>query len=392
LRSLFVTQDYAPDLGGMARRHVELCRRLPPDEIVVSTVAATDGGVFDSGERYHIERQPFGFAQAKTFANELRWARAIARRCAKGIDVIHLGNIRPCGYAVDLARLLQPVSYVVYVNGGDLLRERIKTSASRTKRWSARRILGRARGIVANSAWTADLARDVMLATGVTMPPPVAAIDLGTDPAKFCPARDTGALRARLGVGDGPLIVTIARLVPHKGQDVGLEALASLGDAFRHVRYLIVGEGEDRQRLEARARDLGVADRVIFTGALPDAGIAEAYATSTVYLGLSRLDDAVNVEGFGLSFIEAGASGIPVVAGDSGGTRSAVRDGVTGFIVSPTSATEAAEALRRLLGSRERAAAMGAAGRRAVETHYNWDRVARETTAFVASVLRGARH
>jgi phosphatidylinositol alpha-1,6-mannosyltransferase len=158
------------------------------------------------------------------------------------------------------------------------------------------------------------------------------------------------------------------------------------------VRYLIVGEGEDRQRLEARARDLGVSDRVIFTGALPDAGIAEAYATSTVYLGLSRLDHAVNVEGFGLSFIEAGASGIPVVAGDSGGTRSAVRDGVTGFIVPPTSATEAAEALRRLLGSRERAAAMGAAGRRAVETHYNWDRVARETTAFVESVLRGARH
>jgi len=376
----------------MARRHVELCRRLSPDDIVVSTVAATDGGAFDRGERYLIERQAFGFAQAKKFVNELRWARAIARRCAKGVDVIHLGNIRPCGYAVDLARLLQPVAYVVYVNGGDLLREQIKTSSSRAKRWTARRILGRARGIVANSAWTAALARDVMFTTGVTTPPPVAAIDLGTDPATFCPSRDTGALRARFGVGDAPLIVTIARLVPHKGQDVGLEVLASLGDAYRHVRYLIIGEGDDRPRLESRARELGIADQVIFTGPLSDAGIAEAYATSTVYLGMSRLDHAVNVEGYGLSFIEASASGIPVVAGDSGGTRSAVRDGVTGFVVPPRSVAEAAEAVRMLLGNPERAAAMGAAGRRAVETHYNWDRVARETTAFVASVLPRGRN
>jgi phosphatidylinositol alpha-1,6-mannosyltransferase len=391
LRSLFVTQDYPPDLGGMARRHVELCRRLPPDEIVVSTIAATDGGVFDRGERYAIERQPFGFGQAKTIWNELRWSRAIARRCAAGIDVIHLGNIRPCGYAVDLARLRRPASYVVYVNGGDLLREKIKTAASRSKRWSARRILGRARGIVANSAWTADLARDLLFTTGVTTPPPVAAIDLGTDPVMFSPARDTGALRARLGVGDAPLVVTIARLVPHKGQDVGLEALASLGDDYRDVRYLIVGEGDDRPRLETRARELGIAERVIFTGALSDAEVAEAYATSTVYLGLSRLDHAVNVEGFGLSFVEAAASGIPVVAGDSGGTRSAVREGETGLIVAPTNAGEAAEALRLLLGSREVAAAMGAAGRQAVETHYNWDRVARETTAFVESVLPRGR-
>ncbi len=386
MRSLFVTQDYPPDLGGMARRHVELCRRLPPDSVIVSTVAAADGGAFDRGECYRIERQPFAFGGAKTIWNEVRWSRAITRH-STAVDVIHLGNIRPCGYAVALAQLRRPAPYVVYVNGGDLLREQIKTAESRSKRWSARRILGRARGIVANSAWTASLARDVMFATGITTPPPVAAIDLGTDPVQFSPARNTGALRARLGVGDAPLVVTIARLVPHKGQDVGLEALASLGDAYRDVRYLIVGEGEDRPRLEARARELRIADRVIFTGALSDAGIAEAYATSTVYLGLSRLDHAVNVEGFGLSFVEAAASGIPVVAGDSGGTRSAVRDGETGLIVPPTSAGAAAEALRALLGRRADALAMGAAGRRAVETHYNWDRVARDTTAFVESVL-----
>jgi phosphatidylinositol alpha-1,6-mannosyltransferase len=390
-RSLFITQDYAPDLGGMARRHVELCRRLPIDQVVVSTVKASDGGAFDRGERYPIDRQPFTFVQAKTFASQMRWARAIVPRLRAGlVDVIHLGNIRPCGYAVELASLQRRVPCLVYVNGGDLLHEKIKTASSRAKRWSARRILGGAGGIVANSAWTADLARDVMLDVGVTRLPPIAAIDLGADPAQFSPARNSGALRMRLGLGDTPLIVTIARLVPHKGQDTGIEALALLGGAFADVRYLIIGEGTDRQRLETRARELGVSDRVIFTGPLSDDEIAEAYATATVYLGLSRLEHAVQVEGFGLSFVEASASAVPVIAGDSGGTRSAVRDGETGVIVPPADAPRAAEALRALLGNPDRAAGMGAAGRRAVESHYNWDRVARETVAFTQDVLSGA--
>lgn len=390
LRSLFVTQDYAPDLGGMARRHVELCRRLPPERTVVSTVAARDDGRFDRGERYTIERQPFTFSQAKTLVSQTRWSRSIARRAA-GIDLLHLGNIRPCGYAVQLARLQQAVPYLVYVNGGDLLQEKAKTAASRLKRWSARRILGQAHGIVANSVWTAELARDVMLDVGISELAPIAAIDLGTDPEQFSPRRNTGGLRMRWGLADTPLIVTIARLVPHKGQDTGIEALAALGTSFSDVRYLIVGEGPDRARLEARARELGVSDRVIFAGALPDAEVAEAYATSTVYLGLSRLEHAVHVEGFGLSFVEASASGIPVIAGDSGGTRSAVRDGETGLIIPPSDAARAAGALGALLGNRERAAGMGAAGRRAVESHYNWDRVARETVAFAESVLSGSR-
>jgi phosphatidylinositol alpha-1,6-mannosyltransferase len=370
----------------MARRHVELCRRLPPDEIVVSTVAATDGGVFDRGERYRIERQPFGFAQAKTIVNELRWARSIARRSASGIDVIHLGNIRPCGYAVDLARMWRPVSYVVYVNGGDLLREQIKTSASSSKRWSARRILGHARGIVANSTWTAALARDLMFATGVGTPPPVAAIDLGTDPAMFSPARDTGALRARLGLGDAPLIVTIARLVPHKGQDVGLDVLASLGEAYASVRYLIVGEGEDRPRLEARAgpwrRRPGDLHR------RPPTPRSRSCATSCVYLGLAPRSGRER-EGLA-SFVgrrRAESRSSPAAREDPVG-----REMGDGIDRTPTSAAEAVGALRSLLGSRDRAAAMGAAGRRAVETHYNWDRVARETTAFVESVLPRVQH
>jgi phosphatidylinositol alpha-1,6-mannosyltransferase len=404
VRHLFVTQDYPPDAGGMARRHVELCRRFAPDTVVVSTVAAADGGRFDRGEPYAIERQPFPFAQAKRFVRQLSWANTLVRHARSGLDVLHLGNIRPCGYAVALATRRANVPYLVYVNGGDLLRERRKGATDRLKRITARDILGRAVGIVANSAWTAALAREVLALVGVTHPVPVAAIDLGTDPEQFRPSRDAGTLRARLGIGDAPVLLSVARLVPHKGQDVAIRALARLagrstagrtgagGEGTRPAPHLVlVGDGADAGRLRVLAGELGVAERVHLTGPLPDEAIAEAYATADLFVGLSRVDNTINAEGFGISFVEAAASGTPSVAGDSGGVRSAVRDGETGLVVDASDVDAVAGALRNLLGDEARRLRMGAAAREAVVRHYNWDRVARETLDFTRRCVEPLR-
>jgi len=387
VRHLFVTQDYAPDLGGMARRHVELCRRFAPDPIIVSTVAHAAAAPFDRGEPYRIAREPFGFAAAKRFSSQLTWSSHLTHSLRDGVDVVHLGNIRPCGYAVEIATRRVPTPYLVYVNGGDLLRERQKTATSLAKRWSARDILGRAAGIVANSQWTAALTREVMSAVGIDHPPAVAAIDLGTDPAQFHPGRDTRALRTKLGIGDAPLVLTVARLVPHKGQDTAIRAIGALGPSFGDTHYVVVGDGEDGPRLRALADSLGIGARVHLTGPISDEAIAEAYATADVYVGLSRVDSAINAEGFGIAFVEASASATPCIAGDSGGVRSAVRDGETGFVVPPADVDAVSSALRRLLGDPSLRTAMGTAGRRAVESHYNWDRVARETLDFTRTVV-----
>lgn len=370
----------------MARRHVELCRRFGAEPVVVSTVAAPGARSFDAHEGYPIERQPFGFAEAKRFTNQLRWRHWLVRACATRADVLHCANVRPCGYAVWMTHRRTRTPYLLYVNGGDLLREQVKTRESRLKRAGARAIFGDARGVVANSAWTASLAHDVMREVGCRRVPPIATIDLGTDPAFFTPARDQARMRARLAIGDAPLMLTVARLVPHKGQDVGIEALARLREQSPELRYLIVGEGSDEPRLRALAASHGVADRVIFAGVLSDDDMADAYAAATVYLGASRVDSAVNAEGFGISFVEAAASGVPAVAGDSGGVSSAVRDGETGILVPPTDVARVTEALRTLLLDEPLRRGMGAAARRAVESHYNWDRVARETLAFTHQV------
>ena len=393
MKHLFVTQDFGPDRGGMARRHVELARRFSneTESMDVSTVSLNGSAEFDRGEPYAIHRQPFPFSEANRFANQMKWGGWLTRFCRDRIGVIHCGNIRPIGYAVAWASMRVGIPYIVYVNGGDLLRERQKATKSKLKRATARMIFERASGVAATSKWVADLTDSVMEQVGVKVMPPVAALDLGTDPEMFSPSRDTGRLRSRWGVGDAPLMLTVARLVPHKGQDVGIRALASLKNEFPELRYVLVGEGHDEARLRAIALDLGVSNRVFFAGAISEEDLPEAYATATIYVGPSRVDNEINVEGFGISFLEASSSALPVVAGDSGGVRSAVRDGETGFVLPPSDVAAWSDAIARLLRDDALRVRTGEAGRAAVESHYNWGRVARDTREFTLTVIENHR-
>lgn len=394
MRHIFVTQDYGPDRGGMARRHVELVRRFSneSERMEVSTVRIDGDTNFDRGEHYRINRQPFHFREANRFTRQLRWARWLTRYAKSRIDVMHCGNIRPAGYAVLWTKMRLGIPYIVYVNGGDLLRERDKGRKSTFKRRTSREILENAAGVAATSKWVADLASDVMREAGVVNPPRVEALALGTDPEKFSASRDTGALRAKWGIGAAdPVILTVARLVPHKGQDVVVRALPALSTAFPSLKYVVVGEGHDETRLREIAIELGVQDKVLFAGPLSEVDLPEAYATATIYAGPSRVDNEINVEGFGISFLEASASGLPVVAGDSGGVRSAVKDGETGIVLPPRDVEAWTAVLGDLLRSDAKRKAFGDAGRKAVEDHYNWDRVAHDTRDFTLEVTRGTK-
>jgi len=376
----------------MARRHVELVRRFPneTESMIVSTVQLDGAEAFDRDESYRIYRQPFHFREANRFSRQLQWSRWLVMN-ADSVDVIHCGNIRPAGYATMWANSRLGIPYIVYVNGGDLLRELEKTVKSSLKKRTAHRIFGKASGVAATSEWVADLARQVMDQIGIRKPPPVAALGLGTDPETFSASRDSGKLRERWNAPDNPILITVARLVPHKGQDTIIRALPKVASQFPDVRYAIIGEGVDQTRLNGLANNLGVEGNVIFAGALSDTDLPEAYATSTIYVGASRIDRAINAEGYGISFLEASSSGLPVVAGDSGGVRSAVRDGETGIVIDPVDSDKWADTILSLLHDDSRREELGRAGRAAVESYYNWDRVARDTRDFTLSVIRDKR-
>jgi phosphatidylinositol alpha-1,6-mannosyltransferase len=199
----------------------------------------------------------------------------------------------------------------------------------------------------------------------------------GVDERTFHPASGGDAVRARLGLSDRPVVVCVSRLVRRKGQDTLIrswpEVLARVPDAV----LLIVGGGPYRAELERLAQTTGVAASVRFTGAVPWEELPAHYGAGDVYAMPCRTRrGGLDVEGLGIVYLEASATGLPVVAGDSGGAPDAVREGETGYVVPGRDRGQLAERLVRLLLDPELRARMGAAGRRWVEQEWRWDLLA----------------
>ncbi|HEU5217188.1 MAG TPA: glycosyltransferase, partial [Gemmatimonadales bacterium] len=205
----------------------------------------------------------------------------------------------------------------------------------------------------------------------------------------FRPGLDPAPLASRYGLPQGRWLLTVARLVPHKGIDTTITALAQLARSHPDLRYAIVGQGAYRPQLEALAREHGVGARVTFLADVGDDDLPLAYALAEVYVGVSRLT-ARDVEGFGIALLEASASGKPVVAGRSGGMPDAVREGETGLLTDPEDAASVARTIQVLLDDPARARALGAGGRKAVESFYNWPRVVADLRGLSAAA-RSAR-
>jgi len=208
----------------------------------------------------------------------------------------------------------------------------------------------------------------------------VRTIPLGTDPNFFAPGLDTAEVRARYRFDHRRWLLSVARLVPYKGIDSGLGVLAQLAGSHPDLGYLIVGSGQQLGELRSMARRLELDGRVKFLTDVPDRDLPALYNCAEVYLGLTRATE-LDVEGFGISLVEASACGVPVVAARTGGIPDAVREGETGLLVDPTGPEPAAAAVARLLDDRTLARRLGNGGRRAVESYYNWDRVTSEMIA-----------
>jgi phosphatidylinositol alpha-1,6-mannosyltransferase len=374
---LLLTYDFPPIGGGIARWMAELAKRYPPGSLVVSTGQHPDSPDVDSTFPNRVDRLPLAARKLRTLRGLLFWSRRAAvltREC--GAEFIWCGNMKPAAYPAKWTMERLGTPFGVLLHGGDLLILQHQVHQSVLKRRTARALISSAAVLVANSRWTRErcltLLSELELEAGEDL---VQVVPLGADHVFFRPGVDTAAVRERYGLLDGRWLLSVARLSRHKGVDIALRALAALAGRYPELRYAVVGSGEELEALEAEARQLGVGDRVRFLTEVPDRDLPALYNVAEVYLGVSRLMEQ-RVEGFGISIAEASACGIPVVAGRSGGIPEAVRDGETGFLVEAERADAVAEAVGRLLDDRELRGRLGAAGRHAVETYYNWDRVA----------------
>lgn len=176
-----------------------------------------------------------------------------------------------------------------------------------------------------------------------------------------------------------PILLTVARLDEHKGHDRVIEALPRVLSRHPGLRYVMVGPGQqDWPRLREMAVRLGVEQSVEYWGAVPEAELHRAYQEATLFTMPSRevpgrLD---LVEGFGLTFLEAAALGLPSVAGNSGGVPDAVEHEVSGLLVDPTSPAEIAEAILRLLDDHQYREQLGQQARERALREFTWPHLA----------------
>jgi phosphatidylinositol alpha-1,6-mannosyltransferase len=199
----------------------------------------------------------------------------------------------------------------------------------------------------------------------------------GVDVATFRPDVDGSAIRERYGLTGRKVVVCVSRLMPRKGQDVLVRALPAIRSRVPDAALLIVGEGPYRRQLERLVDSLRLGPHVVLAGVVPWSELPAHYAAGDVFAMPCRTrNGGLDVEGLGIVYLEASATGLPVVAGDSGGAPDAVLDGETGYVVPGRDAATVADRVAGLLTDESLAARLGARGRAWVEEQWPWERTA----------------
>jgi phosphatidylinositol alpha-1,6-mannosyltransferase len=176
----------------------------------------------------------------------------------------------------------------------------------------------------------------------------------------------------------------VSRLVPRKGQDTLIRAMPGVLAAEPETVLLIVGDGPYRAELERLAGETGVATSVRFTGAVPWSELPAHYGAGDVYAMPCRTRrGGLDVEGLGIVYLEASATGLPVVAGDSGGAPDAVLEGETGYVVPGLDLEQLTDRLVTLLQDPALRERLGSRGRAWVEQSWRWDLLAGRLAALL---------
>jgi phosphatidyl-myo-inositol dimannoside synthase len=384
-RTLVVTNDFPPRPGGIQAFVHQLALRQPAGSVVVYASTYPGAADFDAAQPFPVVRHPTGLLLPTP--DVLRRAREIVR--AEGCDRVWFGAAAPLAL---LARGLRRagVERVVASTHGHETGWAMLPGARQVLRRIARdadvltylgeytrRLLLRAVGTAPPHAGTAPPGSAPPDSAAPPAGRTVTRLDRvppGVDTDAFHPLVDGSAVRRRHGLADRPTVVCVSRLVPRKGQDVLIRALPLIRRRVPGAALLVVGGGPDLARLRRLAAEHQVEREVVFTGAVPWPELPAHYAAGHVFAMPCRTRRAgLDVEGLGIVYLEASATGLPVVAGDSGGAPDAVLDGRTGYVLDGRSAGAVADRVAGLLADPDSARRMGRLGREWVEAEWRWD-------------------
>ncbi|MFC8079100.1 glycosyltransferase family 4 protein [Streptomyces sp. NPDC057307] len=368
--TLVITNDFPPRQGGIETFVHALTSRMPPDRVVVYTSSEPGAAAYDATLPFPVVRD-----RAHTLLPTRRVTRAVIETArSHGCDRVWFGAAAPLAYMAPALRR-------------DGIRRMVATTHGHEIWWArtpgARQVLRRMGGQVDVVTYLGEYTRS-RIAPALGPGARTSRLVPGVDAATFRPGSAADdhqhRVRARHGIEGKKIILCVSRLVTRKGQDILVRALPLIRRAVPDAVLVIVGQGPDERRLRALARRYADG-AVVFAGGRNHTETASYYAAADVFAMPCRTrKGGLEAEGLGIVFLEAAASGLPVVVGDSGGAPDAVLDGRTGRVVDGRDVTAVAEALTTLLLAPERARELGEAGRRWVTEEWSWEASARQLT------------
>ncbi|WP_327236979.1 glycosyltransferase family 4 protein [Streptomyces sp. NBC_01317] len=382
-KTLIVTNDFPPRPGGIQAFLHNIALRLDPGKVVVYASTWKRGREGAEATAAFDAEQPFTVVRDAT--TMLLPTPRVTRRAsellrAHGCESVWFGAAAPLGLMGPALRRAGARRLVATTHGHEAGWAQLPASRQLLRRigegTDTITYLGEyTRSRIAPALSPAAAGRMVQLPPGV-------------DEKTFHPGSGGAEVRSRLGLTDRPVVVCVSRLVPRKGQDTLIRAMPEILSAVPDAVLLIVGGGPYESALRRLARSSGVSESVRFTGAVPWSELPAHFGAGDVFAMPCRTRrGGLDVEGLGIVYLEASATGLPVIAGDSGGAPDAVLSGETGWVVpgAPASlaSTATADRVVTLLLDPSLRHALGERGRAWVNDRWRWDLLASRLEALL---------
>jgi len=364
---LIITNDFPPRSGGIQSFVHALAARLPADRVVVYAPAWQGAAEFDARQPFPVIRHP-GSLMLPVPSVRSRACRLLAEH---GCDSVLFGAAAPLGLLAPQLRKAGAERIVGLTHGHE---------AGWAALPGARSLLRRIGDEVDVLTYLAEYFR-VRMARALSADAASRMVRLtpGVDPTAFRPGSGGRQIRLDLGIpADRPVVVCVSRMVPRKGQDLLIKAWPKvLARSGCDPLLVLVGDGSYRSSLDRLVKQAGVADSVLFTGPVSWDDLPAYYDVGNVFAMPCRTRrGGLDVEGLGIVYLEASATGLPVIGGDSGGAPDAILDGETGYVVGGRDEKALTDKLVQLLADPAGAAAMGDKGQAWIDREWTWDLVA----------------